>query len=496
MERTRCIARGGLGLFFALGIVWATTSCGGKAQQDEPDNQDAVEVGRAEDAPDSAADEVAPEEIVGDAMADGNAAVDEADEDTAEDLKGQDDGTAPEVQVQPATDFADPASWSAFDASGIDGNESWGYFGAVFDGKHVYYAPCRWGQGAFHGVVLRHNTQADYKETASWESYDAGSTDGAEAKGYANAVFDGRYVYFVPFCDNENTWHGVVLRYDTQAGFNQASSWSAYDAGSTGGQVTEGYNGAAFDGRYVYFVPFGYEGGAHGRVLRYDTKADFKAGSSWSVHLAGTTDGLQTRGFYGSAYDGRHVYFVPFHDGSEFHGRALRYDTTGDFDSPSNWQAYDAGQSGGMTTVGYKGATFDGRYVYYAPFRDAAERHGRVLRYDSEGAFDSPDSWAAYDASGTGGLSSIGYVGAEFDQKRYVYFVPYMNADTAYHGVALRYDTLSPFDSAVSWSAFDASQVDGMSNKGYKYSAFDGQNIYFVPFSKMGNALKYDTGAD
>ena len=31
--------------------------------------------------------------------------------------------------------------------------------------------------------------------------------------------------------------------------------------------------------------------------------------------------------------DGRYVYFVPFHDGTDFHGRVLRYDTQGDFNT-------------------------------------------------------------------------------------------------------------------------------------------------------------------
>lgn len=45
-----------------------------------------------------------------------------------------------------------------------------------------------------------------------------------------------------------------------------------------------------------------------------------------------------------------------------------------------NWEAFDAGKIGGLSTKGYFGATYDGRYVYYAPCR-TAKFHGIALRY-------------------------------------------------------------------------------------------------------------------
>ena len=36
----------------------------------------------------------------------------------------------------------------------------------------------------------------------------------------------------------------------------EPGAWSVYDAGNTGGMNTKGYYGAVFDGRYVYFVPY------------------------------------------------------------------------------------------------------------------------------------------------------------------------------------------------------------------------------------------------
>jgi len=372
-----------------------------------------------------------------------------------------------------------------------------GYFGAVFDGRYIYYAPCRTRE--FHGVALRYDTQAPFADLGSWEAYDAGATGGLDTRGYAGAVFDGRYVYYVPF-SVEDTRHARVLRYDTQAPFGEAASWAAYDAQVAGRPPNLGYDGAIYDGsRYVYFVPFGYAPLAHGKVLRLDTQGDFGAAESWTLHNAGATGGLDTRGYYGAAFDGRHVYFVPFNDGEAFHGRVLRYDTEGGFEDEASWEARDASQTGGLSTIGYKGAVYVEPYVYYVPFRDAEQRHGRVLRFDTRLGFGDDAAWSVFDAGNTDGVDTRGFVGGETDG-RYVYFVPYSGDDNVYHGRTLRYDTQGAFESPESWDAFDVDGTGGMATVGYKYAATDGRWIYFTPYSNNsmfhGIALRYDTGGD
>ena len=55
---------------------------------------------------------------------------------------------------------------------------------------------------------------------------------GTDPDGFAGAVFDGRYIYFVPLdsVGGGAGYNGEVIRYDTQSDFLQASSWSAYDS--------------------------------------------------------------------------------------------------------------------------------------------------------------------------------------------------------------------------------------------------------------------------
>jgi hypothetical protein len=114
---------------------------------------------------------------------------------------------------------------------------------------------------AFTDTVLSAGRQAFYRvgapsaytalnQTGAFAAYPATNVGGLNTAGCSGAIFDGRYVYFVPH-QNGDGYTGRVLRYDTQGGFNTASSWAAYDAANTGTGTAVGYTGGVFDGRYV-----------------------------------------------------------------------------------------------------------------------------------------------------------------------------------------------------------------------------------------------------
>lgn len=421
----------------------------------------------------------------------------------AEDVKAETGlpDAGPEVRVDVPVETAaeivaayDPfkveSAWAAFDAGKTGGLKTEGYFGVVWDGRYVYHVPCRDTAG-FHARALRYDTQADFKDATSWEAHDAAGTDGLTSVGYGGGAYDGRYVYYAPFT-NETARHAEVLRYDTEGGFGESGSWAAYNAGTVDSLKLMGYVDAVFDGRYVYYSPFGYDPFAHARVLRFDTQAQFKSADSWTAFDAGQTSGLNTKGYYGLVQEGDYIYFVPFHDGGEFHARVLRYNTKGEFKSETSWAAYDASQTSGMDTRGYKMAASDGRYVYFVPFRTTTQEcHGRVLRLDTQGEFADPASWTAYDAGATDGLKAQAYVGATFDGN-FVYFCPYSYSAIDYHSVMLRVDTNADFSAASSWQAFNANPIDGLETKGYKGIVFDGRYIHFTPYHD-GTALRFDT---
>jgi antitoxin component YwqK of YwqJK toxin-antitoxin module len=199
----------------------------------------------------------------------------------------------------------------------------------------------------------------------------------------------------------------------TTGDFNVTSSWITFDAGKHGvGTDPDGYDGAVFDGRYVYFVPYYNGSDYHGEVLRYDTTGDFVETSSWITFDAGEHGvGTDPDGYIGAVFDGRYVYFVPYYNGSDRHGEVLKYDTTGDFNVTSSWITFDPGGHGvGTDPDGYRYAVFDGRYVYFVPYHNGSDYHGEVLRYDTMGNWeenpDPQDPYSQGDQSDVSGTSA------------------------------------------------------------------------------------------
>jgi hypothetical protein len=139
------------------------------------------------------------------------------------------------------------------------------FFGAAFDGRYVYFAPSNSDDGS---ILVRYDTATGFEAVSSWATFDASGIH-AGAKGFQGAVFDGRYVYFVPY--NNGRYDGLVLRYDTHGSFTVAGSYTTYDTAALDPNA-KGFLGAAFDGRNVYFVPD--DDGTTPRVLtRFDARS-------------------------------------------------------------------------------------------------------------------------------------------------------------------------------------------------------------------------------
>ncbi|MBT6144486.1 MAG: hypothetical protein HOH74_03590 [Gemmatimonadetes bacterium] len=273
--------------------------------------------------------------------------------------------------------FTDTTSWSAFDVG-----EPISHQGGAFDGRFVYFAPGYHQVDGRSGQVLRYDTTAHFTDSDSWERFDAALQVGDRCRCYDGAVFDGRHVYFVPLDG------GDILRYDVNGAFGDQDAWDAFDPRDLfAGQESGACVGAIFDGRYVYFTPY-----AHGTVVRYDTALPFEGHDSWSTYEAATTSSLDCRGYDGAAFDGRYVYFIPFWEGDDaaygFHARLLRYDTLRPFEDDDAWQAADGSALAPPNPGGFNGGAFDGRHLYLAPWRQNEasgdiQAHGHVLRYDS-----------------------------------------------------------------------------------------------------------------
>ena len=355
-----------------------------------------------------------------------------------------------------------------------------GYSEAVFDGRYVYFVPYHNGT-SFHGEVMRYDTHLATDDGAAWSTFDPGFP---KSDGFSGGTFDGRYVYFSPNDNDE------VLRFDTQGSFTDIAAWDTFDPGTGGG-----YEGVTFDGTYLYFAP--WSGGSSSEVLRYDTTADFNTAGSWDTF--DLDSGVTTAdGFDGIEFDGRYVYLVPLRDGGNEHGVMVRYDTLGTFNNSSSWEVYDVESQFGSSVVGFSGAIFDGQYMYYTPLYNDSGVHGTVLRYDTSRGFTDSAAWESYNVEAQFGNDGRGFLDQTFDG-RYLYLTPYDDG-SQFSGNVVRYDTQGSFNDSNSWSEFNpGANGVGDDPRGYWGAIYDGRNVHFVPIrtswggNEHGEVLILDT---
>ena len=378
----------------------------------------------------------------------------------------------------PRSSAPDVEAITVFDLASQRSPECKGFSGAIFDGRYVYYVPLNNGQ--FYGQVARCDTQASFADASSWAVFDTTEVHSG-SKGFVNGIFDGRYLYLVPY--NNGECFGQVTRYDTSKAFASAASWEVFDTVRVDPH-SKGFIGAVFDGRHVYLVPYQLDyGNHHGQVTRYDTQREFSATSSWEIFdMAGLDQ--ECKGFHSGCFDGRYVYFCPYlttPDPPAFASKVVRYDPQSDFCSGRSWQVYDLTQVH-ADCKGFIGAIFDGHYLYFVPYNNGRSRYGQVARYSVDGDFTDAQSWDVYDSTQVH-PNSRGFFGALFDG-RFIYFIPHCRAPSIYNGQMTRYDTHADFGSASSWSVCDTASVHP-DNKGFIGGAFDGKYLYLTPFETI-----------
>jgi hypothetical protein len=437
------------------------------------------------------------------------------------------DGPTPDAQADaPADAMADTSICRPLDASldGSDatyyplgqsviddaGNTSWEFFstwipslggdysfsGTTFDGRYIYLA-------SRSPAVVRYDTQGDagFTSSDSWTRFKFASGSSLRPGAFMGAVFDGRFAYFVPSQDSTSS-SGNVVRYDTEGSFADGGAWASFNAQQLGpgdGGGPTGFIGAAFDGRYVYFVPNGTGPDSNvvpdGRVLRYDSKisdAGFENPEFWSsFDLSTLNDGGTARGFYGAVYDGHYVYFAPHKNGafddrvnSGYGSIVARLDPDkGGFEDEGAWSTFDLTRVNGLA-FDFAGAGFDGQYIYFAP-----QKSGVVVRVDTTLGFTNVAAWSGYDLTQVvhSEAAAVEYTSVTFDG-RFVYFAP-SGSD---FGTVARYDTASTFTADCAWTTLDLMELDAGTPgsdggprrlAGYESIVFDGQYLYLIPYS-------------
>jgi hypothetical protein len=388
-----------------------------------------------------------------------DAAVDAAADDAGAEAPAPDAGGA----QGPFHDVTDPAHWETF-ALGLSG-----FSGGAFDGRYLYFAPTG-------TTIVRYDTHGPFAVADSWSTFDASQLN-AQGRGFRGAVFDGRHVYFVPNKAGTGA-NGLVVRVDTKApSFTDPLAWETFDTAplsvdDAGQSQTRGFFGGAFDGRYLYLVPWSNTPGSlDGVAVRYDTMASFAAASSWSY---GKIPSAAAYGFEGAVFDGRFLYYID----SDCCGYLTRFDTLLMFTAPASWNGFamSAVNSG---PLGFATGIFDGRYLYLVP-NGGKTPTGLISRFDTKASFALRGSFATFDVAS---LDSDlkGFFGGAFDG-RYVYLAPYFNG-AAPLGKVARYDTHAEFAVAAAWSSFDTARLVDAGAGGYSGALFDGRYVYFVPFA-------------
>jgi hypothetical protein len=312
----------------------------------------------------------------------------------------------------------------------------------------------------------------ELRATSCWATFDLDRL-GSKVTGFEGAAFDGRFLYLAP------AKGGTVFRYDTSLSFGAGTAWASFDVGAAI-HDSLAFAGVVFDGRYLVFVPAG-----SARFVRYDTKADFGDKTAWSDFDPTVGAGLShSSGYAGGTFDGHALYFVP--NESTY---AQMFDTTRIFTDPTAWSAHhivdsDAGP-------GFFGGAFDGRYVYMAPGTLAPDGFGILLRYDTHGDFTLNSSFATFDMTSVN-PNAAGFTDAAFDG-RYVYFAPSGRSGKA---IVTRFDSTRTLNDGEAWTSFDMSPLSPALGEFFGV-AFDGRYLYFPPWGKAstganGLLVRYD----
>lgn len=402
----------------------------------------------------------------------------DADADTVVDASGA-DANAPTTFFQ----LGDKKRWSTFDIHDKLSPALSGFFGAAFDGRFLYFAPH--GSNPNSGRALRYDTTKPFGTGDGWVWFDAEVFAKNRSTQYRGAIATKDRVFYVPgivYGQVPPPAYLLAHRSGEATPLAAKSSWTAQNLYSEE-RKRFGYFGGAFDGRYLYLAPNVWvpPDTTETRVLRIDTERGLEEDAAYEdAVLAKAEPAFQAQRFAGAAFDGKYVYFVPGEDGDS--RRLVRLDAKAA--SLAALEHYDLGEVD-PTGTSFCGAVFDGRYLYLAPNSVGDPPKGlvpasKVLRYDTTRPIAQKGSWERFDLKTVSADATV-FCGGQFDG-RYVYLAPTQWEVGAARGGAtlVRFDTTKgKFADASSWDSLDLRPQIGDGQ--IAGSAFDGTHLYLVP---------------
>ena len=189
-------------------------------------------------------------------------------------------------------------------------------------------------------------------------------------------------------------------------------------------------------------------------------------------------------GYRGATFDGESVYFAPYYNNYGRHGLMIQYNTTQPFDDSNSWNVYNIALIPPYP-VGFQGALYHNGFVYYVPyFIEKNDPGSFVLRYDTSLDFRDSSAW-----------KGVGYFGVYEDGivvGNHLYFSPHLDKKNERHTIPLRYDTEQPFLASSAWD-----EIKLEINASYIGAASDGKKIYYAPWydedQEGSSIMVYDT---
>jgi hypothetical protein len=319
----------------------------------------------------------------------------------------------------------------------------------------------------------------DIRDSRFWSSVDLKAFL-SPGTGFANAGFDGRFVYWHALLwDAEGGVKSVFVRYDNQKPFEDVASWSQWALPSL---MNGGAGPILFDGRYLYL---GCTGGVKPREFRFDTHGQFGDASSLALSAVPGVDGGD--GFIlpsgSGAFDGRFVYRPD--EGTANGLRTRRYDTQGDF---TNYMFWEVGYSSSLAAAP---AVFAPPYILFTP---QSPTTGSVIAYDTRLPFEAVSSWTRYSPQNE--APNVPFAGLGTDG-RFAYFVPQDLGPWRGNGVVLRHDLSAQLNESSSWATFSITQVEPLA-RSFPRASWDGRFFYFLVGNDGTNGAfvsRYDTSA-
>ena len=203
-------------------------------------------------------------------------------------------------------------------------------------------------------------------------------------------------------------------------------------------------------------------------------------------------------GYRGATFDGESVYFAPYYNNYGRHGLMIQYNTTQPFDDSNSWDVYNVGRMCAeddcayAAFTGFQGALYHNGFVYYVPYFIDETPSGEKDRQPGSFVLRYDTSLDFRDFSAWKGVGHWGAYEDGIVAGDYLYFSPHLDKKNERHTIPLRYDTTKHFEEIDSWTGVKL----GL-NASYIGAAYDGKKIYYAPWQdddqEGSSILRYDT---